>query len=77
MLMKNTPIYAVKLMMGHASVTTTEQYSSMNLKRAAQDFPTLVDFFEQSPGIGKMDTDLMDTEYSLDAYVPLYQQIKG
>ena len=71
MLLKNTPIYAVKLMMGHASVTTTEQYSSMNLKRAAQDFPTLATFFAQPPGIGKMDTDLMDTEYSLDAYVPL------
>ena len=71
MLLKNTPIYEVKLLMGHASVTTTEQYSSMNLKRAAQDFPTLVTLFEQSPGIGKMDTDLMDTEYSLDAYVPL------
>ena len=35
------PIYDVKLLLGHASVTTTEQYSNMNLKRVAQDFPDL------------------------------------
>ena len=29
--------------MGHASVTTTEVYSNMNLKRVAQDFPSLID----------------------------------
>ena len=28
--------------MGHSSVTTTEVYSNMNLKRVSQDFPTLV-----------------------------------
>ena len=34
-------LYDVKLHLGHASVTTTEQYSNMNLKRVAQDFPDL------------------------------------
>ena len=45
------PIYDVKLHLGHASVTTTEQYSNMNLKRVAQDFPSLV---RSSASIPKM-----------------------
>ena len=41
-LIQGTSIYDLKLLMGHSSVTTTEVYSNMNLKRVAQDFPTLV-----------------------------------
>ena len=40
-LITGTSIYKLKLLMGHSSVTTTEEYSKMNLKRVAQDFPKL------------------------------------
>ena len=51
----------LKLLMGHSSVTTTEVYSNMNLKRVSQDFPTIVSKYVNEVKIGKMDTDLMDT----------------
>jgi len=41
-LIQGTSIYELKLLMGHSSVTTTEVYSNMNLKRVSQDFPTRV-----------------------------------
>ena len=41
-LIQGTSIYDLKLLMGHSSVTTTEVYSNMNLKRVSQDFPTIV-----------------------------------
>ena len=47
--------------MGHSSVTTTEVYSNMNLKRVSQDFSTIVSKYVNEVKIGKMDTDLMDT----------------
>ena len=47
--------------MGHKSVTTTEVYSDMNLKRVKDDFPTIVSRYVNQAKIGKMDTDLMDT----------------
>ena len=47
--------------MGHSSVTTTEVYSGMNLKRVAQDFPTLVQNYVNNAKIGKVDTDIVDT----------------
>ena len=59
-----TSIYDVKLMMGHASVTTTEQYTRMNLKRVAQDFPILVNSLEKE----KRDTDLRDTKGSYEVF---------
>ena len=40
-LLKGVPIYEVQKLLGHSSVTTTEAYSNMNLKRVAQDFPSL------------------------------------
>mgnify|MGYP005654369789 FL=1 len=39
--------------MGHSSVTTTEVYSNMNLKRVAQDFPTIVTSYVNEPKIGE------------------------
>jgi|APSaa5957512535_1039671.scaffolds.fasta_scaffold13006_1 integrase len=77
MLLKQTPIYEVKLLMGHASVTTTEQYSNMNLKRVSQDFPTLVISYLDLPKNGKKDTLLEDTHYLVDGYVPIYEKIAG
>ena len=71
------PIYDVKLMMGHASVTTTEIYSKMNLKRVAQDFPTLVTSYVKTPEFGPGDTELGDTLQSMGSYMPLYQKIEG
>jgi integrase len=77
MLLVNTSIYDVKLMMGHSSVTTTEQYSNMNLKRVAQDFPTLVTSYAKTPKIGLEDTFLEDTSHMSSDYVPLYEKIEG
>ena len=77
MLLKNTSIYDVKLMMGHSSVTTTEQYSNMNLKRVAQDFPTLVTSYAKIPKISLEDTFLEDTSHMSSDYVPLYEKIEG
>ena len=77
MLLMNTSIYDVKLMMGHSSVTTTEQYSNMNLKRVAQDFPTLVTSYAKTPKFGLEDTFLEDTSHMSSDYVPLYEKIEG
>ena len=76
-LLMRVPIYDVKLMMGHASVTTTEIYSKMNLKRVAQDFPTLVTSYIKTPEFGYGDTELGDTLQSIESYMPLYQKIEG
>ncbi len=35
--------------MGHSSVTTTEVYLNMDLKRVKQDFPTIVSSYPESP----------------------------
>jgi integrase len=77
MLLKNTSIYDVKLMMGHSSVTTTEQYSNMNLKRVAQDFPTLVTSYAKTPKSGLEDTFLEGTSHMSNGYIPLYEKIEG
>ena len=76
-LIMNTSIYDVKLMMGHASVTTTEQYSRMNLKRVAQDFPSLVSLSAMTLEMGKKDTILEDTNHIINGYVPIYKAIEG
>jgi len=60
-LIQGTSIYDLKLLMGHSSVTTTEVYSNMNLKRVSQDFPTIVSRYVNEAKIGKVDTDLVDT----------------
>ena len=48
---------SLKLLMGHSSVTTTEVYSNMNLKRVAQDFPTIVTSYVNEPKIGESYTE--------------------
>jgi site-specific recombinase XerD len=60
-LIQGTSIYELKLLMGHSSVTTTEVYSNMNLKRVAQDFPTIVSSYVNEVKFGKKDTYLKDT----------------
>ena len=60
-LIQDTSIYELKLLMGHSSVTTTEVYSNMNLKRVAQDFPTIVTSYVNEAKIGKWDTEKWDT----------------
>ena len=55
-LIQGTSIYDLKLLMGHSSVTTTEVYSNMNLKRVSQDFPTIVSKYVNQAKIGKWDT---------------------
>ena len=65
-LIQGTSIYDLKLFMGHSSVTTTEQYSTMNLKRIAQDFPKIAPV---GSFLGKEDTGLEDTLPLLKEYV--------
>ena len=60
-LIQGISIYTLKFLMGHSSVTTTEVYSEMNLKRVAQDFPTLVQNYVNNAKIEKVDTDIVDT----------------
>ena len=52
------PIYKIQKMMGHSSVTTTEIYAKMELKRLSYDFPTLASIV---PKYGKVDTKMVDT----------------
>ena len=60
-LIQGVSIYTLKLLMGHKSVTTTEVYSEMNLKRVAQDFPTLVQNYPKKVKSVDGDTLLGDT----------------
>lgn len=60
-LIQGTSIYELKLLMGHSSVTTTEVYSNMNLKRVEQDFPTIVTSYVNEAKIGESDTIMTDT----------------
>jgi site-specific recombinase XerD len=48
-LLVGVSIYELKLLMGHKSVTTTETYSNMNLRRVRQDFPTIGQSFAKTP----------------------------
>ena len=57
-IVENVPIYKIQKMMGHSSVTTTEIYARMELKRLAHDFPTLTSIV---PEYGKVDTKIVDT----------------
>jgi len=57
-IVENVPIYKIKKMMGHSSVTTTEIYAELELKRLSYDFPTLSPFV---PKNGKVDTQMVDT----------------
>ena len=47
------PIYKIQKMMGDSSVTTTEIYAKMELKRLSYDSPTLASIV---PKYGKVDT---------------------
>ena len=55
--------------MGHSSVTTTEVYSEMNLKRISQDFPTITQSSVNTAKIGKWDTEKWDTVASSMTYL--------
>ena len=76
-LIQGANIYALKLIMGHASVTTTEIYSKMNLKRVAQDFPTIVSTYVNEAKIGKKDTLLKDTNTLIDGYIPILHDLQA
>ena len=76
-ILMKTRAHDVKLMMGHASVTTTEQYTRMNLKRVAQDFPTLVSSYSNSEKFGQKDTFLKDTNDIRGAYLPIFEKIES
>lgn len=65
-IVENVPIYKIKKMMGHSSVTTTEIYAEMELKRLSHDFPTLSPFV---PKNGKVDTELVDTTTVISSFL--------
>jgi len=65
-IVENIPIYMIQKMMGHSSVTTTEIYARMELKRLSKDFPTLTPFV---PKYGKVDTDMVDTSSFIPVFV--------
>ena len=52
--------------MGDSSVTTTEIYAKMELKRLSYDFPTLASIV---PKYGKVDTEIRDTDKEYFALV--------
>ena len=68
-LIQGTSIYDLKLLMGHSSVTTTEVYSEMNLKRISQDFPTITQSSINTAKIGKWDTQMWDTSRDVISYI--------
>ena len=68
-LIKGVSIYELKLLMGHSSVTTTEWYGNMNLKRVSQDFPKLASMNQEEVNLVKRDTVLRDTRKVLDPYL--------
>ena len=55
--------------MGHSSVTTTEWYSNMNLKRVSEDFPALASKDQEAVKLVKRDTVLRDTRMVSDPYL--------
>ena len=55
--------YDLKLILGHIAVTTTEVYSKMNLKRVAQDFPSLNKHYSYSIKLSMQDTRLTTNDY--------------
>ena len=60
-----------------SSDLTTEQYTRMNLKRVAQDFPTLVSSYSNSEKFGQKDTFLKDTNDTRGAYLPIFEKIES
>ena len=76
-LLMSVPIHEVKLLMGHSSVTTTEQYSNMNLKRVAQDFPGLVRPSDPMPKLAMEDMVLEGMEGEPSDYLIKYEKIEA
>ena len=62
-------IYDLKLILGHSSVTTTEVYANMNLKRVAQDFPSLSKRYSHSTKLSIRDTAFRDTRLTTGDYI--------
>lgn len=61
-IIENVPIYKVQRLMGHSSVSTTEGYLKLDLKRVKKDFPTL-DLETHKPVKSVIrDTDFRDTK---------------
>ena len=67
-LIKGMAIYDLKLILGHSSVTTTEVYANMNLKRVAQDFPLLAKQYHYSTKLSIRDTAFRDTVSMVSDY---------
>ena len=77
-LIKGVPIYNLKLLMGHSSVVTTEEYSNMNLKRVAYDFPSIsFSLAEDKPRNHKEDTLMEDTHHLMNEYVNILPHLEG
>ena len=68
-LIKGMAIYDLKLILGHSSVTTTEVYANMNLKRVAQEFPSLSKEYRYSTKLSIQDTIFRDTRLTTGDYI--------
>ena len=62
-------IYDLKLILGHSSVTTTEVYANMNLKRVAHDFPSPSKDYRYSTKLSIRDTGFRDTRLTTSDYI--------
>jgi len=60
-IVENVPIYKVQKLMGHSSVSTTEVYLKLDLKRLKQDFPTINTDYHKPPKSVFRDTEIRDT----------------
>jgi len=60
-IVENVSIYKIQKMMGHISVTTTERYAKMELKRLKRDFPSISGAFQNPMKYALEDTQLEDT----------------
>ena len=57
-------IYVVSKKIGHTSVTMTQKYANIDLRRLVQDFPSLREQVEkrvETPNFTKVDTQMVDT----------------
>ena len=65
-IVEQVPVFKIQKMMGHSSITTTEGYLKLELKRLARDFPSVAYIPMKS---GYRDTEIRDTDEERFAFV--------
>ena len=61
-ILKGIPYYWIQKVMGHRSITTTEVYSEMDLSEVKDDFPTLVEYYQNDPSTQFRDMRIRDID---------------